>query len=322
MRAIVLRETGGPEVLRLEEVPPPVPGPGEVLVRTEAVGVSYYETPLRAGVFPFPAPLPAVFGFEAAGTVTEVGEGADAALLGRRVTVMKLGGTGGTYAEYVAAGADALTLVPAGVSAADAVATAVQGAVALTLLRAAALEDGQTVLIEVAGGGVGGYLTQLVRGFGAGRVLATAGSEVKRRRARDLGADLVLDHTDPSWPDQVREAGGTVDVVFEAIGGASARRLLDAMTPGGGRMMFYGLLDGPPEVTPVDLLHRGLTLAGCGGLAAWGRHVQDARAEVLDMVADGRLRPQVDSVLPLADAATAHRRIEERAAIGKIVLVP
>src|SRR5262249_10939046 len=158
----------------------PALAPGQVLVRTEAIGVGYYETPLRSGVFPYPGPLPAVFGFEAAGTVTETGDGVDPALAGSRVVVMNLTGAGGTYAEYVATGAATLAPIPDGVSAVDAVSVAVQGAVALTLLRTAQLTGTESVLVEVAGGGVGGYLTQLARTYGAARVIGTAGSAVKR----------------------------------------------------------------------------------------------------------------------------------------------
>jgi NADPH:quinone reductase-like Zn-dependent oxidoreductase len=269
-----------------------------------------------------PVPLPVVFGFEAAGTVTAVGEGADPALVGRRVVVMSF--TGGSYAEYVAVPAETATLIPGALSAAEAVAVAVQAAVALSLLRAARLTGGESVLIEVASGGVGGYLTQLARDYGAGRVVATAGGPAKRERALEQGADAVLDHTDPGWPDEVREAlaGSDLDVVFESIGGASAKRLLDVLTPGSGRIMFYGVLDGEPALTPSDLLYRGLTLVGCGGLTAWGERVRAARAEVLDLAARGRIRPLLDRTLPLADAAEAHRRIEDRAALGKIILVP
>jgi len=288
------------------------------------VGVGYADILLRGGAFPFPAPLPAVFGFEAAGTVTEVGEGVDPSLSGARVHVMALDGASGAYAEYVAADADALTLIPDEVTATDAVAVAVQGALALALLRAARLNGTENVLIEAAGGGTGGYLTLLARESGAGRVIGTAGSEAKRHRAQSLGADHVLDHSDPDWPGRVRNAldGGTVDVVFESLGGASAGRLLDALTPGSGRIMFYGVLNGAPAITPMDLLRRGLTLVGCGGMDAWAQDVLAARADVLDMVAKGRLLPQVDTVLPLTEAAAAHRRMEDRAAMGKIVLVP
>jgi NADPH2:quinone reductase len=326
MRAVVMHKTGGPEVLGLEEIPTPVPGPGELLVRTEAVGIPFGDLGMRAGAYlpVMPASLPTVPGSEAAGTVMEVGEGVDTGLAGSRVAVMMMTGVG-TYAEYVAVPVEMSTPIPEGVSAEDAVAVAVQGATALTLLRTAAMTGKETVLIEAASGTTGGYLTQLAREHGAGRVIATAGAKVKRERARELGADIVVDHRDPSWPGQVRDAlqGATLDIVFESVAGASARELLDLMTPGTGRMLYYGRLGGEPAaVTPDDLLYRGLTLIGCGGLAAWAKRVAAARTDVLGLLAEGRLHPLVDSVLPLADAATAHRRIENRETMGKIVLSP
>jgi NADPH2:quinone reductase len=207
MRAIVLHETGGPEALKLEDVPEPAPGPGQVVVRTEAIGVSYTEAALRAGVFPPPVPLPAVFGLEAAGVVTETGEGVDPGLNGRRVTVLST--SLGSYAEYLTATADTLAFIPDGLSSPDAVAVANFGAVALCLLRSARLTGGETVLVEVAAGGVGGYLTQLARENGAKRVIGTAGSQAKRDYARSIGADEVIDHNAAGWTTAL--ADGSVD---------------------------------------------------------------------------------------------------------------
>jgi NADPH:quinone reductase-like Zn-dependent oxidoreductase len=333
MRAIVMHQTGGPEVLRLEEVPVPDVGPGEVLVRTEAIGINFFEVRSRSGAaLPVhPAALPKVPGFEAAGTVAAAGEGVDPALIGTRVA--SVGGSG-AYAEYVAVPATAAIPLPAGLAAADAVAVTAQGATALALLRAAALTGREDVLIEAAGGGVGGYLVQLAREFGARSVIATAGSAAKRQLALDLGADAVLDHRDPDWPDQVIAAndGAMIGVIFESIGGESAGRLLNALVPGAGRMLFYGLLSGePPAISPYDLLLRGVGLIGCGGRPAdystgratgWSAQVEAARPEVLARAAAGRIRPLVDSKIPLADAARAHQRIEDRQAVGKVILVP
>lgn len=327
MRAIVMRETGGPEVLEATEVPAPTAADGQVLVRTEAVGTHFAETRMRAGTLTgMASALPSVPGWEAAGTVTAVGDGVDAELIGTRVTVMAVGGTG-SYAEYVAVPAAGVVPVPEGVSATDAVAVASQGAVALGLLRSARLTGREQVLVEAAAGATGGYLVQLAREHGAARIIGTAGSEAKREFARTLGADAVVDHRDPGWPAAVRTAAGDrgVDVVFESIGGASAGALLDAMAPAG-RMLYYGrLTDEPPAITPDDLFFRGLTLVGCGGMpgdGAWYDRVMSLRAEVLQRAATGRIRPLVDSVLPLADAADAHRLLESRQNLGKIILTP
>ncbi|GAA5196569.1 zinc-binding dehydrogenase [Rugosimonospora acidiphila] len=327
MRAIVMHEVGGPEALVLEEIPVPTAGPGEVVVRTEAIGTHFADTEVRAGKYlpARPESLPAGVGFEAVGVVTETGAGVDPALLGRRRAVVLLAGAG-TYAEYVAAPAAAALPVPDGVGSVDAVAVGLQAAVALGVLRAARLDGSESILIEAAAGAVGGYLLQLAREHGVGRIVATAGTPEKREHARRLGADVVIDHGVPDWPARVPEAldGGELDVVFESIGGATAGQLLGAMTPASGRIVFYGMLAAkPPEIAPTDLLARGLSLIGFGGRAGTElERIRSLHAEVLDRVAAGRLRPLVDSVMPLAEAEAAHRRLEERRGIGKIVLTP
>lgn len=331
MRAILMHQTGGPEVLRPADVPEPVPAAGELLIRTEAIGTHFAETRMRAGTLPgFAPPLPRVPGFEVAGTVTAVGAGVDAALAGTRVIALAPGGSG--YAELAAMPARDSTPVPDGVSAVDAIAVATPAAVALALLRAARLTGTERVLVEAAGGAVGGYLVQLAREHGAGTIVATAGTAAKRTFARELGADAAVDHRDPDWPARVAEltaenGAPRLDVVFESIGGASAGRLLDAMTAGSGRMLYYGTLSGEqPEITPNDLLVRGLSLLGCGAApdvrGAWWDAVWAARLDVLDRLRAGRIRPLVAGTLPLEDAAEAHRRLEAGENIGKLVLVP
>jgi NADPH:quinone reductase len=317
MRAIVMHETGGPEVLKLEEVPVPEAGPGQVLIRVEAIGVSYTEAALRRGVFPSPSPLPAVFGLEAAGVVTGTGDGVDPAMVGRRVVVMST--SLGSYAEYMAVSAGAVAEIPGSISSQDAVAVANFGAVALCLLRAARLTGSETVLVEVAAGGVGGYLTQLAHQFGAKRVIGTAGADAKRDYALGIGADEVADHTDPGWTAKLAEGG--IDVAFESLAGETTGKLLPALRSGTGRILLYGLLQGRPALTSADLLTRGLTLVGCGG-QAWLDRVQAARPDVFGLVAEGRLIPRIDSVFPLTDVVEAHQRFDDRVAIGKIVLTP
>jgi NADPH:quinone reductase len=315
MRAIVLHAQGGPDNLRLAEVPEPVPGPGELLIRTEAIGVSYTEASLRGSNYPTPVPLPAVFGFEAAGIVTVAG---DQALVGKRVVSMNT--ALGSYAEYTTAPVDAVTVVPDGVSAEDAVTAANFGAVALAVLDTARLTGTETVLVEAAAGGVGGYLTQLARARGARRIIATAGTQAKRDYALSLGADEALDHGDPGWIDALGK--DRVDAVFESLGGETTVKLLGALTPGTSRILLYGFLQGPPTITAMDLLVKGVTLVGCGGMPGWLDRVAAARPEVLRLVKDGALKPTIDSVLPLADAAKAHERFDARTPMGKIVLVP
>jgi NADPH:quinone reductase-like Zn-dependent oxidoreductase len=326
-----MHETGGPEVLRPEEVPAPTAGPGEVLVRTEAIGTFAGDAGFRSGRYPVPpigrGTLPVILGNEAAGTVTATGDGVDPALLGTRVAVLILPTTGaGTYAEYVTAPVGALTPVPDGLPAGHAVAVATQGALALSLLSLAAPDAG-TVLVTVGSAGIGGYLTQLLRGRSGVRIIATAGADPARHdRARELGADAVVDHTDPDWPDRVRDAlsGGTLDVVYDSIGGPALRRLLPLVTPLAGRLVCYGnLSDEPSGITVEELRGRNLTLIGSGSNeGGWAERVSAARAEALRLAVTGRLGPLIDSELPLADAAEAHRRLENRLSNGKVILVP
>ncbi|PZG21771.1 quinone oxidoreductase family protein [Nonomuraea aridisoli] len=317
MRAIVLTGTGGPERLQPAELPRPRPGEGQVLIRAQAVGVSYAETQIRAGVLPFPLSPPAVIGAEAAGEVVEVGAGVARDLLGR--TVVGVTGGVGAYAEYVVLPASMACPVPDGVTPSQALAAAAPGAIALALLHRARLDDGETVLVEAGAGSVGTYLVRHAKEFGAGHVIATAGSAAKRSRALAYGADTVLDHGAPGWPARLPD----VDVVFESIAGPSARQVLDRLTPGTGRMLYYGLLSGEPAaVTAADLMERGVTIIGCGGPGWAARTFGVHYPEMLTRLASGRSEASIGRTLPLEQAAEAHRLVEGRAVEGRVLLVP
>lgn len=318
MRAVVMHGTGGPEVLVLEDIPVPAPGPGQVLLRIEAAAVSNGETMMRSGAIPMPFPFPLVLGAEAAGVVEEVGDGVDPALKGERIVAIT--GGRGSYAEYAAVNVAMTTAVPDGVSATDAVAMAAGGAMAFGLARKAGLREGETVLVEGGSGKIGGYLVPRALALGAGRVIATAGTAAGRDRVRDMGAQLVVDHSDPDWPDQL----SGVDVVFDMVGGAIAGRLLDVLTPSTGRMLLYGTLSGEPAVIDsTKIRERGLQVVGCGG-PGWAADVFGVDYPAF-LAAAGRgeiARPVIEAVLPLDAAAEAHRRLEAGRIPGRILLVP
>ncbi|MEV0027415.1 zinc-binding dehydrogenase [Nocardia sp. NPDC050793] len=321
MRAIVMTGVGGPEVLVAREMAQPSPGAGELVVRAEAIPVLYPEVAIRAGSFPTPAEPPLVFGFQAAGVVAETGAGVDPGLVGRRVVVATNGS--GAYADFAVADVTQATPIPDGVDTAVAAAVLMGGSVAAALIDTAAPTSDETVLIEAAATGVGAYLTQYATRRGA-RVVATAGGPAKAARARELGATEVIDHNDPEWTDRLRAVldGATLDVVFDAIGGAATPKLLDLMTPLRGRMLGYGFLSGAPApITAIDVITRGLTLIGCAG-PAWLGKVAGYRAAVLAEVAAGTLEPLLDVTLPLDQAARAHELLEQRAAFGTIILRP
>ncbi|NBE96396.1 zinc-binding dehydrogenase [Nonomuraea sp. K271] len=308
MRAVVVRECGGPEALVLEKVPDPVPGPGQVLIEVMVAGITFVETQVRAGRGPWPAELPAILGNGVAGAVLSTGEGVDPALAGTRV-VSTLGGYGG-YAELAVAGADDLITLPENLSPEAAVALLADGRTAVGLATAAAPRPGEWVLVEAAGGGVGSLLVQLARDAGA-RVVGAASSAAKRDLAAGLGAELTVDYTDPDWARLVRTATGGLDVVFDGVGGeigTAAQGLLKD----GGRLSVYGMAGGPmttpdPRVTAV----------------AWpATDLRELSRQALDLAATGRLRPVIGATFPLESAAEAHAAIEARAVTGKTLLRP
>jgi NADPH:quinone reductase len=322
MKAIVMHAVGTPDVLRMEEVAMPTLAAGHVLVRVEAVGVNFRETQVRAGIIGGPLAGPVILGNETVGTVEAAGADADPALVGQRVVALTDGL--GAYAEYVTSAAADVVPVPAGLSSAEAAAVAVQGTTALGVLRMARIGAGDSVLIEAASAGVGGYLTQLLTASQHGLVIGTAGSAAKRQRAVELGVDLAIDHTGPDWPVLVRGAldGKTLDVALESIGGDTAERVFDLLTPASGRMVLYGRSAGQwPAIAAEKIFFSGVTLSGFGG-AGFAPNARTDLAEILNLTSSGRVRPLIDQVLPLAEAAEAHKRIDERTAMGKLVLIP
>ncbi|RMI30712.1 quinone oxidoreductase family protein [Nocardia stercoris] len=322
MQAIVMTTAGAPDVLQAREVDRPAPGPGEISVRTTAIPVLFGETLLRSGAFPTWVPLPAIFGLQAIGVVEAVGPSTDTGLLGRRVVVSTAGS--GAYAEFVCVPAAVAAHIPDELTDEDAAAVSMSGSVATQLIDTAGLRAGETILVQAGATGVGAYLIQLARAAGAGRIIATAGGPAKLARARAFGADDVVDHNDPGWPEAVGRTLGrsTLDVVFDAFGGDPTRQLLDYTTPERGRVLSYGQLSGEPaSVAPEDLSEHKITLTHCGG-PDWLARVAPRRATAMTAAVAGTLTPLVDRILPLAEAARAHRLVEERATTGTIILRP
>ncbi|WP_280420265.1 quinone oxidoreductase family protein [Nocardia carnea] len=314
MRAVRYHEYGPPEVLQIEEVDDPVPAAGELLVRTVATGVNYFEVQVRAGVLPEPLglPLPHTPGIEVAGTVTAVGAGVDTSRIGERVVATV--GTG-SYAELVAVPAADARPLDERLGEHQALALLGQGATAVGLAEVAELGPGDTVLVEAAGGGIGTLLVQLAKRAGA-RVVAGASGDAKRALAADLGADTTVDYTRPGWT----EEAGPVSVVFETVGGPTAREAYSLLTEPGARMVVFGTASGAPVEIGSDLLlpvGAALIPFSLGYRPQrWAEYIR--RAE--ELTVRGEIAPVVGTVLPLAEAATAHRAFEERTALGKTIL--
>ena len=323
MRRVRYHEHGGPEVLAVEQAEVPEPGPGQVLIRTEAIGVNWVDVQLRRETSPgsiYFRPVPATLTGDVVGTVEAVGPGADPALAGPRVAAL----SEDAYADYVVAGADWLVRVPAGLDAGAASMLPLAGPVALGTLRAGRLAPGETVLVTAGAGTIGHLAVQLARLRGAGTVIATAGP-AKLGLVKELGADAAVDHTQPDWAEQVRAAApGGVDVALEAVGGEVLAQTIELLAPHG-RAVVFGASSGQMGAVPVRGLVMLKTVTGYSLLAARAIEPERVRsdvAEISDLLEARRLRAETQTRLPLAEAARAHRLLEDRAVPGRILLLP
>ncbi|KJE22444.1 Zn-dependent oxidoreductase, NADPH:quinone reductase [Frankia torreyi] len=323
MQAVRFHEYGPPEVLRVEEIADPRPGPGEMLVRVTAAGIGFADVQIRAGLMrdALPdLPLPFAPGFEVAGTVVGVGHGVDPEAVGRHV----VGATShGGYAELAVVPAASVLRRPEAFDDPTALALFGQGSTAVGVVAAAGLGPADTVLVEAATSGVGSLLVQLAARAGA-LVIATARGARKLALARELGADVAIDHDTPDWHRRVGEAADSgVSVVFECLGGVASRAAFDLLTPGHGRMVIYGTTSGqPPRLDPLAVHHRGVSVIGFASPALPAHRLTQLRKQAFTLGGGDALRPIIGSVLPLSQAAAAHRNAEDRTTVGKSILVP
>ena len=326
MKAIQVTQSGGPEVLRFLDLPEPAPGDGQALVKVEVAGVNYADIMARRGLYPLAPPPPFIPGFEVAGTVAALGPKASGLQVGDQVVGFTVGSAGG-YAERALGPAALLFRLPAGVSFVDAAAHFINFNTAYHCLKARGrLHPGETVLIQAAAGGVGTAAVQLAKLMGV-RVLACASSDEKLAQVKALGADVIVNYATTDFVEAAkRETGGRgADVVLESVGGEVFERSLQALAPGG-RLVVFGAASGKPGAVQVPALQRhNLTLAtfSIKGTAAHFPDLLRAGAmELLGMLAGGKIRPVVGRTFPLAEAAAAHRYIEGRGSIGKVLLKP
>jgi NADPH2:quinone reductase len=313
-----VHEFGGPEVLRVEEVPEPVAAPGQVVVALEVADVILLDTLLRNGWGGeyFPLTLPYVPGGGGVGTVLSVGEGVDPAWLGRRVISRGAGG----YAEQTLFRADEIVAVPDGLGSAEAAAMVHDGATALLLARRVEIVKDEWVLVAAATGGAGSLLVQLLRDAGA-RVIAAARGDRKLALSRDLGAELAVDYSLDGWQARVREATGGVGLAFDGAGGALGRAVFEAVADGG-RFVTYGSSGGFADIDPELASRRRVHVDDVLAAGAPDRvTLRELHADALALTAQGRLRPVIGATFPLAEAEKAHRSLEERTTLGKSLLV-
>ena len=330
MKAILLRRTGEPSVLQYTEVPTPVPGPGEVLVKAHTIGVSMPEVLVRRGTYAWMPPLPAIPGIEMSGTIAALGLGVADRAVGEGVFVSArdLPVRAGCYAEYIAVPAAAAHQLPAGVDL-EAAACLSNYQVAYHLLHAASRGvDARTVLVHTAAGGVGSAAVQLA--LIAGRqVIGVAGSEAKRQAVLGLGAAAAIDYRREDVVARVREATEDrgADLILDPIGGKEFGRNFGMLAPLG-MVVSYGRLAGPPDPDFVAAMreHHATSPA----VRFFTIHSFDDRPDIraaatralLEHLSAGRIRPLIHARLPLAEAARAQAMLEAGEVIGKLVMQP
>jgi len=322
MKAIQFRAHGGPEVLETVELPVPEPGPGEILVRLEAIGVNFIDVYHRTGLYP--VSLPYVPGQEGAGTVEAVGEQVSGLAAGDRVAYA---GVSGAYAQYVRLPADRAVKLPAEVDCEQAAAVMLQGMTAHYLaFDTFPLKPGDTALVQAGAGGVGLLLIQIAKRRGA-RVLATVGNERKAELARQAGADEVILYSQQDFAARVKSltGGKGVQVVYDSVGQATFLKSLDCLALRG-MLVSFGQSSGRIEpFDPALLASKGslfLTRPTLWHYIADRPSLLRRAGDLLEWIAKGEIFLYIGKVLPLDKAADAHRLLEGRQTMGKVLLTP
>lgn len=322
MNAIQIQETGGPEVLKLVELPIPTPGPGQVLIRVEAVGVNFIEIYFRKGQYK--ATFPMTPGSEAAGTVEELGQGVNGFKPGDSVASA---GVLGSYAEYALVPAAQLVKVPGGVSPEQAAAAMLQGMTAHYLAYSTfPLKAGETALVHAGAGGVGLLLTQMAKRIGA-QVITTVSTKEKAELSREAGAAEVILYTEQDFVAEVKRltGGKGVDVVYDSVGKTTFEGSLNCLRPRGLMALFGGSSGAVPPFDPTQLSAKGslfLTRPSLWHYISTREDLEWRAKDVLGWVADGSLKLRMEHDYPLTEAGEAHAAIESRKTTGKILLEP
>jgi NADPH:quinone reductase len=313
MRIIRVAEFGGPEVLVPQEARAPIAGPGEAVVDVAVAPVLFLDAQMRSGTGAeyFPLRPPYIPGVGVAGRVASVGDGVDQAWVGRRVVADVAGG----YVEQALVGVDGLVEVPDGLGLEEAAALLHDGRTAMGLVDDAAIRPGDRVLVTAAAGGLGSLLVQLARAAGA-HVVGAARGRRKLDAVRALGADAVVDYTEPGWADDL-----VADVVFDGVGGQIGLAAFSTTAPGG-RFSAHGTPGGGfAPVDAADAQRRGVRLSGIERVQFTPEQAKRLVERALAEAAAGRIRPVVGQMFPLEEAADAHAVIEARDVVGKVLLL-
>jgi NADPH2:quinone reductase len=330
MKAIQISRTGGPDVLDCVDLPTPEPAPGEVSIRARAIGVNYFDLLIRTGRYRWMPKLPFVLGNEMSGQIAAVGAGVRKLHLGQKVFLAgyDIGNRGGLYAEYAVAPEDAVWPLPEGVDFDDAVALTNYQLAWLLMHRAARGVEAKTVVVLGAAGGVGTALIDVARLAGASAI-GIAGGDEKCAFVKARGAIAAFDHGSENIADRVHAVthGRGADIVFDHVAGKELLGRVKMVAPLG-ILVSYGLLGGMPESDLFAAMRGHLEASPAvrcftmHTLDHWPEPRREAMEQAIEMLAAGRVKPAIAARLPLADAAKAHALIEERTAMGKVVLTP
>jgi NADPH:quinone reductase len=322
MKAIRIHAAGGPEVMRLEEVPEPTPKAGEAVVKVDAAGLNYIDVYFRSGLYK--ADYPLTLGLEAGGMVTAVGPSVSEVKVGDKVAYT---GVPGAYAQFAAVPAARLVVLPTGVSTRQGAAAMLQGMTAHYLACSTyPLKKGDTCLVHAAAGGVGLLLCQMAKMRGA-RVIGTVSTDEKAKLAREAGADETIIYTRQDFEAEVKRLtdGKGLQVVYDAVGKTTWDKSLNSLAPRG-LIALYGQSSGPiGQIDPQILNTKGslfLTRPSLNHHIASRDELQSRAGEVLGWIRDGKLRVRTEFEFPLKDAGDAHRALEGRKTTGKVLLIP
>ena len=322
MKAIQVKQTGGPEVMELVELPVPQPKANEAVVKLTAAGVNFIDVYNREGRYQ--APVPFVLGQEGAGMVTAVGANVKSVKPGDRVAWTALLGS---YAEYAAVPADRLVPIPAGVTDQQAAASMLQGMTAHYLVHDTyPLKHGETALVHAAAGGVGLLIVQMAHHIGA-RIIATVSTDEKAKLAREAGADEIILYTQSDFEVETKRltGGRGVDVVYDSVGKTTFEKGLNILRPRGMMVLFGGSSGAAPPFDPIVLTQKGslfLTRPSLASYIATRADLVTRSSAVFAMMAAGELKLRIEHLYPLAEAQRAHRDLEGRKTTGKLLLIP
>ena len=322
MKAIRIHAPGGPEAMKLEDVPEPQPKAGEAIVKVDAAGLNYIDVYQRSGLYKLEMPL--TLGLEAGGAVTAVGPGVTDVKVGDKVAYT---GVPGAYAQYAAVPAAKLVTLPQGVSTKQGAAIMLQGMTAHYLATSTyPMKKGDTCLVHAAAGGVGLILCQIAKLRGA-RVIGTVSTDEKAKLAREAGADEIILYTKQDVAAEVKRLtnGKGLQVVYDSVAKDTWDGSLNSLAPRG-MMVLYGASSGPiGQIDPQILNAKGslfLTRPSLGNYMATREELQQRAGELFGWVREGKLKLRMEFEFPLKDAAESHRALEGRKTTGKVLLIP